>query len=106
MRDNPESSLLSDKYITWLLGLLMGFAIIGKGVAYLGVGPFYIGDITFLIGTLVLLRTGYLAATLATVPSVILGAAMTWVLLCTLPFIDDYGFDALRDSVVIMYGGF
>jgi O-Antigen ligase len=106
MRDTSKSIRPSDKYATWLLCLLTGYAVIGKGFAYLGVAPFYIGDITLLIGTLVFLRTGSLAAALATPPSVILGAAMTWVLLCTLPFIDDYGFDALRDSVVIMYGGF
>jgi hypothetical protein len=31
---------------------------------------------------------------------------MGWVALRTLPFVGSYGFDALRDSVVIMYGGF
>jgi hypothetical protein len=31
---------------------------------------------------------------------------MGWTLLRTLPFVGTYGFDALRDSVIIMYGGF
>jgi hypothetical protein len=31
---------------------------------------------------------------------------MAWILLRTLPFIGLYGFEALRDSVVIIYGGF
>jgi hypothetical protein len=39
-------------------------------------------------------------------PSVMLAAAMIWVLARTLPFLGAYGFDALRDSVIIMYGAF
>ena len=31
---------------------------------------------------------------------------MAWVLVRTLPFVGVYGFDALRDSVIVMYGGF
>ena len=31
---------------------------------------------------------------------------MVWVLARTLPFVSVYGFDALRDSVIILYGGF
>ena len=31
---------------------------------------------------------------------------MVWVLARTLPFFGVYGFDALRDSVIVIYGGF
>jgi hypothetical protein len=31
---------------------------------------------------------------------------MVWVLVRTIPFFSEYGFDALRDSTVVMYGGF
>jgi hypothetical protein len=43
---------------------------------------------------------------LTTLPALLLAATMAWVLLRTLPFIEAYGFDALRDSVIVMYGGF
>ena len=47
-----------------------------------------------------------MVASLATLPSVVLVALMVWVLARTLPFVSVYGFDALRDSAIILYGGF
>src|SRR6266404_3843782 len=97
---------LSDHYLVLLSGVLLGYAFLGKGFAYLGFPPIFIGEIAFFTGFVILLRTGCLIAALATLPSLALAAAMAWVLLRTLPFVGVYGFDALRDSVVIMYGGF
>jgi hypothetical protein len=96
----------SDHYLVLLSGVLLGYAIFGKGFAYIGLPPFFIGEIAFLSGFVILLRTGCLVAMLATLPSLVLAATMIWVLLRTLPYVGVYGFDALRDSVVIMYGGF
>jgi hypothetical protein len=78
----------------------------GKGFAYLGYPPFYIGEIAYCAGILVLLRSGCLVAVFAFGPSLLLAAIMGWTVLRTLPFVGTYGFDALRDSVIIMYGGF
>lgn len=97
---------LSDQYLILLSGVLLGYAMIGKGFAYLGLPPLFIGEIALFAGLVVVLRSGCLIAALATLPSVVLAATMTWVLLRTLPFVGVYGFDALRDSVTIMYGGF
>ena len=97
---------LSDQYLLLLSGVLLGYAMIGKGFAYLGLPPLFIGEIALCAGLAVVLRTGCLIAALATLPSLILAATMIWVLLRTLPYVGVYGFDALRDSVVIMYGGF
>lgn len=97
---------LGDHYLLLLSGALAGYAVLGKGFAYLGLPPIFIGEIVLVIGFIVLLRTGCLIASLTTLPSLILAATMAWVLLCTLPFIGVYGFEAPRDSVVIMYGGF
>jgi hypothetical protein len=101
-----SSSHLSDRYLVLLGGLLVGYATMGKGFAYLGYPPIYIGEVAFLAGIIIFLRTGCLIAVLTTVPSLLLAAMMLWVLLRTLPFIGVYGFDAVRDSVTIMYGGF
>ena len=97
---------LSDQYLILLSGVLLGYAMIGKGFAYLGLPPLFIGEIALSAGLIVVLRTGCLVAALATLPSLVLAATMIWVLLRTLPYVGVYGFDALRDSVVIMYGGF
>ena len=78
----------------------------GKGFAYIGFPPLYVGEIAFLTGIAVFVRSGVLVASLATLPSLVLAATMMWVLARTVPFVSVYGFDALRDSVVILYGGF
>jgi hypothetical protein len=104
--DSSKPANLSDYYLLLLSGGLLGYAFLGKGFAYLGFPPIFIGEIAFLAGLVILLRTGCLIAALTTLPSLLLVAVMAWVVLRTLPFVDVYGFDALRDSVVIMYGGF
>ena len=105
----PNSSRLSDYYLVLLAGVLIGYAFTGKGFAYLGFPPIYVGAIALLTGGaifLIFLETGYVIAALTTLPSLLLAMMMAWVLVRTLPFVGVYGVDALRDSVVIMYGGF
>src|SRR6201747_2517823 len=86
---------LGDHYLVLLGGVLVGYAMMGKGFAYLGFPPIYMGEAAFLAGIVVFLVTGCLVASLATLPSLVLAATMTWVLLRTLPYVGVYGFDAL-----------
>jgi hypothetical protein len=65
-----------------------------------------VGEIALVTGFLILLRASSPFAILTMLSSFVLAAMMVWVLLRTLPFLGTHGFDALRDSVVIMYGGF
>lgn len=95
-----------DRYLAFLGIVLLGYALMGKGFAYIGLPPLYVGEVTFFIGIAVFARSGALVASLATLPSVVLVATMIWVLARTVPFVGVYGFDALRDSVIILYGGF
>jgi len=95
-----------DCFLLLLAVVLMGYALMGKGFAYLGFPPLYVGEIAFLFGIFVFLRSGTLLAALTTVPTLVLVVAMMWVLARTLPYVSIHGFDALRDSVVILYGGF
>lgn len=95
-----------DRYLALLAFALLGYALMGKGFAYIGIRPLYIGEFTFLAGLIVFARSGAVVASFATLPSILLAAAMAWVLARTLPFMSAHGFDALRDSVIIMYGGF
>jgi hypothetical protein len=100
----PKSA--GDRYILALSCVLLGYAVMGKGFAYLGYPPVLVGELTFLAGIFFLLRSGCLVAVFGFGPSLLLAAIMSWTLLRTLPFVGTYGFDALRDSVIIMYGGF
>ena len=95
-----------DRYLALLAIVLLGYALMGKGFAYIGFPPLYVGEIAFLTGIAVFVSSGVLVASLATLPSLVLAATMMWVLARTVPFVSVYGFDALRDSVVILYGGF
>jgi hypothetical protein len=95
-----------DRYLALLAIVLLGYAMMGKGFAYLGLPPLYVGEIALLTGIVVFLRTGALVASLTTLPSLVLVALMVWVLARTIPYVSVYGFDALRDSTIVMYGGF
>ena len=78
---------LGDRYLLLLLGVLLGYAFIGRGFAYLGLPPLYVGEMALLTGFIIFLRTSCLIAALATLPSLLLAAAMAWVMLRTLPFV-------------------
>jgi hypothetical protein len=104
--DRAEARSWSDRYLLFLLAVLAGYAFLGKGFAYLGAPPLFIGEIALLLGAVAFLRTGLLFACLTTFPSLILASLMAWTLLRTLPFVSLYGFDALRDSTIVMYGAF
>src|SRR5215813_11575730 len=101
-----RSMSMGDRYLVLLGSVLFGYAMIGKGFAYFGFPPFYVGEIALLSGVIVFLWTGCFIAALATLPGLLLAFLLIWVVLRTLPFVGTYGFDALRDSVVVTYGGF
>lgn len=104
--ESRPASTIGDRYLSLLAIVLLGYALLGKGFAYIGVPPLYVGEIALLLGILVFVRSGAFVASLATLPSVLLVLLMIWVGARTLPFVGIYGFDALRDSVIVMYGGF
>src|SRR5947207_3498263 len=95
-----------DRYVLLLCCVLMGYALLGKGFAYFGYRPIFVGEFTFIAGLLALLRSGCLVALLASAPCLLLAMTISWTLSCTLPFVGIYGVEALRDSVIIIYGGF
>jgi hypothetical protein len=96
----------NDRYIALLAIVLLGYALMGKGFAYLGFPPLYVGEIAFLAGIVVFLRIGAFAGVLTTLPAVLLVALMALVVARTLPYVGLYGFEALRDGVIVIYGGF
>jgi len=105
-REARDASDPGDLYLALLGVVLLGYAVMGKGFAYLGFPPLYVGEIALLSGLVVLLRTGALVATMATMPAILLLTLTALVLARTLPFLELHGVDALRDSVIVIYGGF
>jgi hypothetical protein len=105
-RATARPDILGDRCLLIIAVVLAGYALMGKGFAYVGLPPLYVGEIVYLIGVVAFLRSGCIVGSFATLPSLFLALSMTWVLLRTVPYVDVYGVDALRDSVVIIYGGF
>jgi O-Antigen ligase len=101
-----SSGTLGDRWLLFAAFVLAGYAFIGKGFAYVGLPPIYIGEIAYLTGLVVFLRSRCIVGSFASLPAVLLTLNIAWVLLRTAPFVSTYGVEALRDSVVIMYGGF
>jgi hypothetical protein len=97
---------IGDSFMLALAVLLAGYAIAGKTFAYLGVAPLYVGELAFGLGILAFLQSRCAIATFAALPSVVLGLLMGWALMRTLPYLGEFGVDALRDSVIVLYGGF
>jgi hypothetical protein len=97
---------LGDLYLRALAGLLIGYAILGKGFAYFGIPPLFVGEMLFVGGLAMLFRSGCLIATLTAFPNLILLILSGWVVARTVPYIGIHGVDAIRDSVVVLYGGF
>ena len=95
---------LHDWYGRLLCGLLVGYAVLGKGFAYISIPPLYIGDICLVLGLVVLVRSGRIIATLASLPSIALALLMLLVTAKTVPAFRVYGLSAARDSVIVMYG--
>lgn len=97
---------LNDWYGYLLCFVLAGYATFGKGFAYIGIPPLFIGEITLSLGILVVIRSGCWVAMLASVPSVLLLALISLVILRAAPNFGTYGLDAARDSMVAVYGVF
>lgn len=96
----------NDLYLRGLGCALVGYAVFGKGFAVLGVAPLYVGEVALGLGLLALMRTRCGFATLGTPASVLLAVLIAWVVIRTVPFLGSYGVDAVRDSVIVVYGLF
>lgn len=94
------------RYCSALVGALACYAIMGKGFAYLGVPPLFVTELLLAAGLLAWLHTRCALAPLVSVPGILLAALMALTLARTLPYVGTHGIDALRDSVLVMYGLF
>ena len=99
-------SAFSDYYLIVLGALLVGYAILGKTVAYIGVPPLYVGEMVFALGVIAFFSTRCGIASFASLPNLLLAILIGWGICRTLPYLRENGFDALRDSMLVLYGGF
>ena len=99
-------STISDFYLIVLGALLFGYALLGKTVAYIGVPPLYIGEVMFALGVIAFLSSRCVIASFATLPNLLLALLIGWGIIRTVPYLRENGFDAMRDSMLVLYGGF
>lgn len=95
---------MGDRYFTWLCFVLMGYALGGRGFAYWGVNPLFVGEITLLIGVFVIIKSNVLGRVLKIRSFIPLLLFMIWGMICTVPYLDTYQKDAIRDGVIWGYG--
>ncbi|GJE18443.1 O-antigen ligase family protein [Methylobacterium marchantiae] len=104
--DADASIGFNDRYLYALCLGLFGYAILGKGFAYLGVPPLFVGEILLSLGIVALMRSGCWVAILVPLQSQLLAILMLWVVVRTVPYLSELGLDAVRDSMIVLYGLF
>jgi len=86
--------------------LLLGYAVLGKLFAYIGFGGLYIGEIVLGIGVCGFLLSPSRWRILRNPHLWPLLALMLWGAIRTIPYVEAYGKNALRDAAVWGYGTF
>ena len=101
-------SSCTDYYLILLGGLLMGYAVFGKTFANVGVTvpPLYIGELVFAMGAIAFFHSRCAIAIFASLPNLLLLILISWAVVRTVPYVGEFGMDAFRDAVILVYGGF
>ena len=97
--------LLSAYAIVHALWLIL-YALFGKGFAYAGFSPVYVGEMLLVFAILALCISRRIASLVQTPLGVLMMAFLVWQAVCTVPFVESYGVDTLRDSVIWAYALF
>ncbi len=93
-----------DRFLVGLGFMLLGYALLARGFAYWGVPPLFVGEIMLVLGIVQAVRAGTLSR-LASFPVVwMLSAMIALAVVRMVPFIGQYGIDAPRDAMQIIYG--
>ena len=85
---------------------LVLYALLGKGFGYAGFPPFYVGELLLLFALFALAFARRTVTLLRTPLGLLTISFMIWQVACTLPYLDTYSVDALRDSVIWAYAVF
>ena len=103
---SKERPTIGDRYLTWHVWVLLGYALLGRGFAYLGFAPLYVGEITLALGLIAWGLNRNALKVFGLLPALLLGGFMLWGCIRTLPYYSVHGMDALRDAVTWGYGLF
>lgn len=89
------------------LGLaLAGYAFLGKGFAYLPAKPVFVGELVLGLGLLSAMLHGKVRLAFRSPVAWLLIAFATDGALRTVPYLNIYGLDSLRDAAIWVYGTF
>jgi hypothetical protein len=91
-------------FFVLLVGLLAGYAFLGRGFAYLGVAPVYLGEVGLVVGILAVVTI--LPTRRLTSVEWLIVAFMAWGAVRTVPYLSVHGLDALRDAVLWGYAAY
>lgn len=86
--------------------VLLGYALLGRGFAYIGIGHVYIGEMCLGVGMLWLARFRQWPKLLHSKPIIAIFALQFWGVVCTVPYVEKYGINALRDAMLWGYSWF
>jgi len=86
--------------------LLLGYASLGRGFAYLGMAPVYVGEMTLAFGLVATALSGQVLQVFRSPVAWLIVALSGWCALQTIPYVPQYGVDALRDAAEWGYGVF
>jgi len=82
------------------------YAFFGKGFAYVGWPPFYVSEFLLGLALITLLATRRLGSLVLTPLGGILSCFVLWQITSMVPYLETFGFNALRDSVIWGYSLF
>lgn len=86
--------------------MLLGYVLFNRGWAYLGYPPIFVGELLLFSGLMVLLLSNGWRWALVPTPAILIILLDVWCLAQTLPYIEQYGLDALRDAAIWYYSLF
>ena len=89
----------------FMLFLLAGYAMFGRGFAYLGVPPLFIGEVGVVFAVVALFAGFYQSVWRSPITWLLVFFAL-WCAAQTFPYLNEYGLAALRDAVIWAYAIF
>ena len=98
-----RGSRSGDRYVVWLGAVLLGYALFSRGFAYIGLPPLFISEIMIAFGLAALVRAGRSGPVLAQPAAWLMVLLVALAAFRTVPYIGEYGLDAVRDFMMIGY---
>jgi len=97
---------LATAWLALVAGLLLLYAVFGKGSAYISIGPLYLGELTLVGGVILVLCQGVSLAVFRSSAGIAMLLFMCWGAVGLAINLGEYGLLAVRDAVLWGYGAF